>query len=140
MKFLKLTTTAVATIFLTFGAVSPVFAQSDYEQNINYLVTSVGAKTNDYTVRTEVIDDLKNLSQQEGISVEQAAAQAVQDYQFYASSMEHESRTTANQNAEVASRGGRTTSLEKHVTLETFSTLPIAVLASDTDTMEFIIL
>ncbi|QRZ61332.1 YiiX/YebB-like N1pC/P60 family cysteine hydrolase [Rothia sp. ZJ932] len=112
MRFLKVSTTAVLAVGLLMGASAPGIAQSAYEQNVDYLVTSVGVPADDVQVRAEVVAGLEDLAQSQAISVEQAAQRAADEYRSYAMDGSSESMPAAAPQAEVASGGGRTVALQ----------------------------
>lgn len=54
-------------------------ANTEFEQNIDYLVSSLGENPDNQNVRTEILHELEKYATDQGISIEKAAQQAASD-------------------------------------------------------------
>lgn len=85
-NFKKKATGLFALTALTFtcmSGITPAGAETTFEQNLDYIVTSVGAEANDQAIRTEMLEGLQEYAQEQGLTLEQAAQQVADESRSY---------------------------------------------------------
>ncbi|MFW0179924.1 hypothetical protein [Rothia sp. P5766] len=75
---------ALTALTLTcLSRIAPAGAETTFEQNLDYIVTSVGAEANDQAIRAEMLEGLQEYAQEQGLTLEQAAQRVADESRSY---------------------------------------------------------
>ncbi|MFW0118818.1 hypothetical protein ACN08Y_02695 [Rothia sp. P5764] len=100
---------ALTALTLTcLSGIAPAGAETTFEQNLDYIVTSVGAEANDQDIRAEMLEGLQEYAQEQGLTLEQAAQRVADESRSYSTNTFPQETASSSQagQADLNSGGG----------------------------------